>query len=410
MANHLAVATVTEALRQRITQAVDAAVPGTQVVTKRPDSAGVPPESQVAVFLYRVTPNAALRNDDLPTRGSDGVLRRRPRAAIDLHYLLSFSGDESALVPQRLLGSTLAALHARATLSRDEIRLAISVETWLQSSNLADEVEQVKFTMATISLDELSKIWSVFFQTPYMLSVAYEANVVLLEEELTPREPLRVGRPGVGAIPAPQPQLEQIRAVGAGAGTIVGAEQLELLGQRLRGADARLRFDAAEPQPVTPDRDTRIAVPPELTAALAAGIHTVQVVHAANLGDPPTAHQVIESNALPFVLRPRVAAVTPVDRALGLAVRFTPAVRPGQKVRLLLNELVADRDPRFYSLEPAEQDDASPQDELRFPLAAVTAGAYLLRAQVDGAESPTELRPSPDNPAEQRPEPQVVIP
>jgi hypothetical protein len=382
------------------------------VVTKRPDSAGVAPESQVTVFLYRVTPNAALRNDDLPTRGSDGALRRRPRAAIDLHYLLSFTGDESALVPQRLLGSTLAALHARATLTRAEIGLAISAESWLQSSNLADEVEQVKLTMAPISLDELSKIWSVFFQTPYMLSVAYEANVVLLEEDLTPREPLRVGRHGVGSIPAFQPQLDQIRAVGVGGGTIVSADplKLELHGRRLRGADARLRFDAAKPQPVTPERDTLIAVPAALTAALAAGIHTVQVVHSVNLGDPPAPHQVIESNALPFVLRPHVAAVTPVDRALGLAVRFTPAVRPGQKVRLLLNELVDDRDPRFYSLEPAEQDDASPQAELRFPLDAVTAGTYLLRAQVDGAESPTELRPDPDKPGEQRPEPQVVIP
>ena len=41
----------------------------------------------------------------------------------------------------------------------------------------------MKFTPEQMTLDDLSKLWSVFFQTPYALSVAYEATVVFVEGE-----------------------------------------------------------------------------------------------------------------------------------------------------------------------------------------------------------------------------------
>src|SRR5690606_16023724 len=64
------------------------------------------------------------------------------------------------------------------------------------TSNLADAVEQIKFTPLTLSLEELSKLWSVFFQAPYALSVAYQGTVVLIESEESPHSPLPVLRRG----------------------------------------------------------------------------------------------------------------------------------------------------------------------------------------------------------------------
>ena len=69
------------------------------------------PTTGVNVFLYQVTPNAAWRNADLPTRRANGDLIQRPQAALDLHYLLTFYGDESLLQPQRVLGSVVRTLH-----------------------------------------------------------------------------------------------------------------------------------------------------------------------------------------------------------------------------------------------------------------------------------------------------------
>lgn len=408
MANHLAIATVTEALRQRILSVVEPVLPGVQVSAKRPEANSAQTDAQVLLFLYRATPNPALRNADLPTRAASGELRQRPCAALDLHYLLCFGGDDDQLIPQRMMGLVVGALHATPMLSPAEIRLAMQGEAWLSSSNLADEIERVKFSPAALSLDDLSKLWSVFFQTPYLLSLAYEASVVLLEADLTPHEPLRVQRRGVDSLPLREPQIEALRPVGDAEGPLQSGAQVEIVGRRLRGQRTLLRFDDNIPQPVTPERDTRLVVPAALLETLPAGVHTAQIVHEVLLGSPPREHQAVESNVVPFVLRPRIAPQPPQPGDAELAVRCSPAVQPGQKVQLLLNELGVER-PRSHRLSPLDADAQAPRDTLRFAIDSVAPGAYLVRVQIDGAESPLALEADPDNPQTQRPMPQVTV-
>ena len=108
---------------------------------------------------------------DLPTRNSRSDLVQRPRVALDLHYLLSFYGDDARLEPQRMLGSVALEMHAKPVLTRKMIQdtLANGEYDYLVESNLADEIELVKFTPLPLTLEELSKMWSVFFQTQYAL-------------------------------------------------------------------------------------------------------------------------------------------------------------------------------------------------------------------------------------------------
>lgn len=214
MSNYLAIATATAALSRSLQAAIGVDVPGAIVTTVRPDgpSSGVP-DTGVNIFLYQVTPNASWRNNDLPTRRPDGTLVQRPQVAIDLHYLLSFYGNEVDLEPQRLLGSTIRALHARPVLTLQVIQNAISAMGFLNNSDLAEEVESVKFTPIPLNLEELSKLWSVFFQTPYVLSVAYQASVVLISTDERPamaqpvREPVIHVQPSVqlGGVRAAEP-------------------------------------------------------------------------------------------------------------------------------------------------------------------------------------------------------------
>src|SRR5215813_4304466 len=95
VSNFLAIATVTEVLKQMLDVAMSKAIAGASATAVRP-VAGAPgaaaglPNPGVNVFLYQVTPNAAWRNMDLPNRRGDGSLSSRPRAALDLHYLLTF--------------------------------------------------------------------------------------------------------------------------------------------------------------------------------------------------------------------------------------------------------------------------------------------------------------------------------
>jgi hypothetical protein len=92
MSNFLAIATVTAALRQTLNAVAGIDVPGAEVTTMRPDEP-TNTDARVNIYLYQVTPNAAWRNADLPTRRNDGGLVQRPQVALDLHYLLTFYGD-----------------------------------------------------------------------------------------------------------------------------------------------------------------------------------------------------------------------------------------------------------------------------------------------------------------------------
>src|SRR4051812_22204759 len=120
MSNHLAIATVTAALRNRLTDATNADLPGASVTNERPNASGLP-EKGINIFLYQVTPNVAFRNRDAPTRRADATLQRRSSIALDLHYMLSFYGTDETWEPQILLGSAARAMHSRPALPREEI-------------------------------------------------------------------------------------------------------------------------------------------------------------------------------------------------------------------------------------------------------------------------------------------------
>lgn len=236
MSDFRAIATVTKVLERTLQTAASQAVPGAQVRTARPEApatGGMPPAG-IDLFLYQVTPNAAFRGDDLPTRRPDGTLLQRPRAALDLHYLLVFRGNELELEPQRLLGNSVRTLHGSAILGRP---LVHAVETdaanpFLAGSDLADAPELVKLTPLSLSLEELSKVWSVFFQIPYNLSVAYQATVVTIEGDETPHPALPVLDRRLHVVPMQAAVIEEV--VASAGGPIVSGATLVLKGRNLR--------------------------------------------------------------------------------------------------------------------------------------------------------------------------------
>ena len=305
MSNYLAIATVTAALSDILQTAILPDVAGATVTTHRPDNNGNMPPVGVNVFLYQVMPNAAWRNADLPTRREGGDLTQRPQAALDLHYLLTFYGAEAKLEPQRVLGSVVRTLHTRPILTRAAIRQTIAKEmfNFLASSNLADEVELVRLTPLALSLEELSKLWSVYFQTPYHLSVAYQATVVLIESEESARSALPVQRRNLYVAPFRQSVIERITSAD-GEDTFIGPESpIIIKGKRLRGDITEVRVGGIPVTPAPEDiRDTQITL--TLPVALHAGVQGLQVVHPRLMGRRRSPHRGVESNLAPFVLHP----------------------------------------------------------------------------------------------------------
>lgn len=423
MSNFLAIATVTEALRQMLDAAVGRDVSGgARATAVRPtgsvdgSSDGLP-EVGVNVYLYQVSPNHSWRNADLPTRRADCTLIQRPRAALDLHYLMTSYGDEKRLEPQRVLGSVVRVLHAQPILARQQVQSAIDAVDFLSGSDLADEVEQVKFTPVPLSVEELYNLWSGFFQTPYTLSTAYQASLVFIEGEETPQEALPVRARNLYAVPFRQPVIERITSQASEGEPVIANQpilagyRLVIEGKNLQGDVTRVRVGGVEVE-VEPEevRDARIRLslssPPFPPGTLWAGVRSVQVVHQMMMGTPLVPHRGVESNVEAFVLRPEIKLVEISEMADSkgtvsgeVKVLVDPLVGKSQRAVLLLNELSNDSPASYTLVAPPRDGDA---ETITIPFTGVRPGDYLVRLQVDGAESLLKVDEDPKSPTYNR--------
>jgi Pvc16 N-terminal domain len=401
MSNALAIAAVTETLVTLLQDNIGGAHIGSALVSNlSPDLGQTLPAVGVNVFLYQVTPNAALRNADLPTRAADGItLLRKPTAALDLHYLLTFYGDDKFLEPQRLLGAVTLYLHANPTLQRSQIQpVAIDAHTSVDS-NLANQPELVRFTPVAFSLEELSKLWSFLFKIDYVLSTAYVASVVLIEtDDATPPPALPVVSINLAAQTMRQPVITQVTASPNANGPIIAGGDIALNGRLLtapeHGVTQVLIGGAAQtPASIAPNR---ITLP--LPSGLAAGPQTAQILQPLMLGVPPVLHPGTgtASGIASFVLSPVIApAATPSGFAIELQTAVSP---PGQVLAVTLLPKVLAGQRALLQMLPNDGSGAArlfdggtipaDTDTVTFPITGLPSGTYAVRVLIDGAQSP----------------------
>ncbi len=417
MSNSLAIAAVTSSVRYLLDRALQrphlGPVGGAKVTTLRPDAlagADLSKDAGVNVYCYLATPNHAWNLTDLPTRRSDGTAFQRPVAALDLHYLITCFGDEAALEPERLLGRAVGALSGTSMLARDVVNAAIDLyrtdtdTAFLDDSDLASEVELVKLSPMTLSLEEMSKLWGVL-DTPYQLSLTYLATVVLIAAEVTPTVAFPVRTRSLTVTPS-----GPVRLVQAGTeppGQAVGnGTTLQLRGSRLLagpGLDTRVRIGPATLVAEPGGTAAELAV--VLTDAVPAGVLSAHVTHHEALGPTGPRRTVASSNSMPLVVRPAVAvdAVTSTDVTLA----FSPPLQQRQRVTILLSRLSggAEGEPGQVTVAlPPVETAAAPVATLTFAHADVPDGTWLVRAQVDGIDS------LPDSSGEVYDEPSLTLP
>jgi hypothetical protein len=436
MSTALAIASVTQVLkdlldreiREDVERDIGAAFNVSAVPPDRIETGEGRESTQLNLFMYQATYNPGWRNVGLPSSNARGERIANPFLALDLHYLLTAYGA-AELHPEVLLGYGMQAFHETPVLAREVIRRSLAqpgapehLLSVLATSELADQVEQIKITPETMNTEELSRLWTAF-GAKYRPNAAYKVTVVLIESRKSTRPALPVLERKIYAKPFRLPVIETIGSKAAPDAAaienqkILAGYQLVISGTELNGDFVMVTIDGIdETDAVTAITDTQIII--LLPDNLQPGIHEVQVVHQTAMGSPPALHKGVSSNAQAFVLCPEVGvgAVDDVQgtgdalRSATVTVTVTPRFRETQRIVLLLNQLnsEAGKAPMIYSFQAPVLTLHSPPillDTVAIPVSGVQAGTYLVRIRVDGAESPLGV-----DAAGNFSTPQVIIP
>lgn len=133
-------------------------------------------DKRLSLFLYHVTENAYLKNEELQLVNSTTL--KYPPLALNLFYLIT-PYTQKRENDQILLGKVMQILHAYSILRGSVLQ-----------GSLAGEELRVLFN--PLSIDELNKLWSIIARAkPFRLSLSYEVTPVRIES-IREREVKRV--------------------------------------------------------------------------------------------------------------------------------------------------------------------------------------------------------------------------
>jgi hypothetical protein len=384
VSNADAIAAVTATLQSILSTGLG----GIDVSIRPPDKARADnaTATQLNLFLYQVVRNAAWVNADMPRQVLPGEVGNPP-LPLNLFYLITAYGegnDASKPAGHQLLGAAMSLLHDHPILSADDIRGATQAP--LPDADLDRQIERVRLTLHPISLDDLSKLWTGF-ATPFRLSAAYEAAVVLIESKRPTRAGLPIltrgpGDAGVAAqgdLSPPLPTLDAVTPPKKQPSARLG-DEIVLTGFHLDGTSVRVRFEhplLAAPRFIAVAGGTasevKVTIPTAQPALWPAGFYKVSVL-VTRVGE--TFERA--TNELSLALAPTVTG-TPATAPAGLftlTIASTPEVWLDQRATLL-----------FGSLEIGAHTRAAQSDPLVFDAGNLAVGTYRYRLRVDGVDS-----------------------
>jgi hypothetical protein len=370
--------------------------------------------NQLNLYLYQTSYNQGWRNVAQPSVNAAGQRTSNPPLALDLHYVMTAYGAQD-FYAEIILGHAMQVLHEYPVLTASLIQQALSppalppgLPKELADSRLAEQVERITITPERLGSEEMSRLWSAM-GAKYRMSASYQVTVVLIEGTQSAAAAIPVGGAVIVATPFPLMELTKVIAKTGENTPIFSDSTLILTGTNLGGDDTRILIDRFEflPANVTPTR-IEFPLPAVLPAGFYPGVKGVQVAQAIPLGQPPSQRNIFRSNVQPVVIRPKIVAAaqnvtsTVIDgvtfQSGEIKVDSTPNIGRSQSVTLLLNEFNApsNRPPNAYSFPaPPENGITNPNQadtpSVVVPFERVLPGSYLVRIQVDGAESVLEF-------------------
>lgn len=306
MSDHLAIAGVSRTLRTLLRDRMRNAVP---VTLAPPDvTIAAATDRRVNLYLFKVSENAHLKNQEIPGHGHP-ALYGRPPLSLNLHYLLTThvgteAAEDADLQCQAMLGDAMRVLHDHAVIPDSLAITRPAVGTPgdpILDESLLDEFERIKIVLEPGNLDEVSKIWTALPAANFRRSAVYEISVVQIESRLARRIPQPVQTRRIFASSVKRPEVLQVFRTPVAPADPVGdtrvrlGEEITIEGRNFLGERVWVRLGDLEPIRVAPitqgvvriripddeypiDADHPIARPIPLAERLQPGPLTVQVI------------------------------------------------------------------------------------------------------------------------------------
>lgn len=188
--NYSGIQRVTVEIQKRLKEAIDTLNDAHVFIGPLHDDAA--DDAYLVLFLYRVVPNADLRNTLHEVPANDGIAKVYDKAlALDLHYILTAGGRQDGGEKESLerLGRAMLALNERPLFTGSAL-----------------DNESVRLSLYPGTSDELSRVWALFPDQNYRTSVLYLASPVWIDPDATRAEapPVIVDRKRSGALDQPR--------------------------------------------------------------------------------------------------------------------------------------------------------------------------------------------------------------
>jgi len=362
---------------------------------------GAETQLRVNLFLHQVTPNTSWRNVGLPSLAADGATRlQSPPLALDLHYLLTAYATEDTEA-EALLGYAILMLHENPILARSEIRSVLTslpstapLSQALSTSGLADQIEMIKITPATLGREEMAWLWTAL-KADYRPTFPFLVSVVLIQRQLPSTAALPVLSRSFATQANASPPSLQIQ-LPAGETAAAPGDTISVTGAQLAGAgkivlsNQRLGIQYTLQNPPTLAGNSLTFAVPNDPANLPAAVYDVSVMLTDGSG---TVLQILHGLPVCAIILNPVAAANTAGTLVSLSCN--PQVRTNQSVTLLMGSNAAPAQP-FTATTAALTFQFTP---------ALPSGAYVARLQVDEMVSRITVNWNPTAPPNAPPPP-----
>lgn len=176
MSDYGAIAYVGETLIEILRDNMEDLIPRDSIILASPGEIDAKDNVRLSLFLYQIIENAHLKNQMQVTYPSKITF---PPQFLELYYMLTShvssaeqDKTEKALEEHRVLGRALQVLHDNSILSGSLLKGTL------------DKSGELHITLTSLSLDDLTKIWTTFAGKPFKSSVCYVVTPVRIDSAM----------------------------------------------------------------------------------------------------------------------------------------------------------------------------------------------------------------------------------